>query len=109
MSYSYEYGARYCRKCNATLYYKVKVASGSKEADSPVRFACPDCGYDLGTLDSGLEWTVLGRRLGDEGWFHCRLGDADMENLDQLIGAITLYRMLIRKSESPVGVVGTAS
>ena len=104
MGCTYEYGARYCKGCNSTHYYKIKVASGSRDAYRPVEFACPDCGSNLGLLDAGLELTVLGGRPGDEGWFHCRLGDANMENLDQLLGALRLYRMLIREMETPTSV-----
>jgi len=95
MTDDYEYGALYCRDCNLTHYYRANLVR--KNPGHRSGFACPRCSTILAGPKDHTGYELLGSKDGDRGCFHCRFGDAYIESMDELIGALKLYRVLLQE------------
>lgn len=98
MTDNYEYGAMYCRDCNLTHYYRANLMRVGREW--PSEFRCPRCTAILDGPRQNVGYELLGSKDGDRGCFHCRFGDAYIESMDELIGALKLYRVLVQEIAS---------
>jgi len=87
-----EYGTIYCRHCNETYYYKSTILRGGFDGFKPVK--CPKCKSELGNVRADLHLALLGSKPGEQMQFNCELGAVDLNNVDELIGAMKVVEML---------------
>ena len=78
----YIYGAVYCEGCDQIHYYRAIIERGFVDHE---HFRCPGCCKELKKIRADWGYEVLGSKPGDQGEFSCQLGDADINDVDELI------------------------